>query len=233
MKKSKRNYESEILDIIKTKDWDRAKVSNDVNLYNYIRCHRDTDKNCRIVWEHIISQQRNYKSEVSEIVDTKDWDRAKNSNDRNLYGYICRHKDIDESCRIVLEHIRPRDFESEILDIIKTKDWDRAKNSNDRNLYGYICRHKNTDENCRIIWEYVTENRCYYTIKDYLQYYFEHGKPIKSNSGFYNWIINQVRRGNQCCIDIKNLIIAADTYKDPVAIETLELIKKHLKEEEG
>jgi hypothetical protein len=42
-----------------------------------------------------------------------------------------------------------------------------------------------------------------------------------------------IKKGNQCCIDIKNLIVAAETYKDPVAIETLELIKNHLKEEEG
>ena len=79
--------------------------------------------------------KKDYKSEVLEIIRTKDWDRARNINNEYLYRYILRHKDTDENCRIIWEHTRLRDFESEILDIIKTKDWNRAKWSNDKRLY--------------------------------------------------------------------------------------------------
>jgi hypothetical protein len=125
-----------------------------------------------------------------------------------------------------------RNYESEILDIVKTKDWDRARWSNDKNLYLYINNHRDTDENCKIIWEHIKAGREHHSIKRYLLYYFKHGKPTKiSNKNLCIWFTKGINRGNQCCIDIKNLIIAADTYKDQVAIETLELIKKHLEEE--
>ena len=123
------------------------------------------------------------------------------------------------------------DNKSEILDIIKTKDWDRAKKSNDRKLYLYIYHRKDTDKNCRIIWEHITiERHCSYTIKDYLLYYFKHGKP-KHNSSLCQWFNREIKKNNQSCIDIKNLIIASETYQDPVALETLELIKNHLEKE--
>ena len=174
--------------------------------------------------------KRNYKSEILDIVKTKDWDRARYSSDQNLYRYIKRHKDTDENCRIIWEHIRLRDFESEVSEIVETKDWDRAKRSNDINLYSYIFSNKDTDENCRIIWEHIKTS--HYTIKDYLQYYFKCRKP-KYGSRPYNWFFKQIKKGDQCAIDIKNLIVAADTYKDPVALETLDLIKNHLENKEG
>jgi hypothetical protein len=71
-----------------------------------------------------------------------------------------------------------------------------------------------------------------YTIKEYLQYYFEHGKPKGHNILLSQWFNREIRKGNQSCIDIKNLIVAADTYKDPVALETLDLIKNHLEKED-
>jgi len=232
MNMRKRDYKSEVLDIIRTKDWNRARNSNDRNLYQYIKRHRDTDENCKIIWEHVNTQNRNYKSEVLEIVKTKNWDRAKCSNDRNLYEYIRRNKDTDENCRIVWDHIsQPRDYKSEVLDIIKTKDWNRARQCNDVNLYQYIKRHRDTDENCMLIWKHI-KPKDFYTIKDYLLYYFENGKPAMNNV-LYRRFIREIKKGNQCCIDIKNLIIAAKDYQDTVALETLELIKKHLEEEEG
>jgi hypothetical protein len=69
-----------------------------------------------------------------------------------------------------------------------------------------------------------------YTIKDYFLYYFKYGK-LRRDSSLRQWFAREINRGNQCCIDIKNLIIASETYKDPVALETLELIKKHLEKE--
>ncbi len=225
-----RKYESEVLEIIETKDWDKAYRPNDINLYNYVRNHRDTDENCKTIWEHISQLNKDHGSEISEIIETKDWDRAKKSNDQSLYAYIFRYKDTDESCKIIWDHIKSRDYESKVLNIIKTEDWDRAKGSNDRDLYGYIHRHKDIDESCRIVWDHIKSRHC--TIKDYLLYYFKHGKLTEiSNKSLYEWFKNQVKRGNQCCIDIKNLIVAADTYQDPVALETLSLIKNHLEKE--
>ena len=224
----KRDYKSEVLDIIKTKDWDRAKVSNDKYLYNYICRHRDIDKNCKIIWEHI--RPRDYKSEVLEIIETKDWDRAKWSNDENLHNYVKYHKDIDENCKIIWEHVRRGDYKSEVIEIIRTKDWDRARYINNKYLYKYIFSHKDTDENCRTIRKHiVTEKHCPYTVKDYLLDYFKHEKL--ENRSLYQWFTKEIKNSNQSCIDVKNLIIAAETYKDPVALETLELIKNHLEKE--
>jgi hypothetical protein len=226
--KSKRNYESEILDIVKTEDWDRAKRSNK-NLYQYIYRHRDTDENCKTIWKHVRSRNNGYESEILEIIETKDWDRARGGKN-NLYRYIYRHRNMDKNCETILEHIRPRDFESEISEIIETEDWKRAYCSNNNNLYQYIKRHKDEDKNCGIIWEHITIKRhCPYTIKDYLLNYFKHGKL--ENRPLYNWFAKKIKKESQCCIDIKNLIVAADTYKDPVALETLELIKSHLEKE--
>ena len=193
-----RKYESEVLEIIETKDWDKAYRPNDINLYNYVRNHRDTDENCKTIWEHISQLNKDHGSEISEIIETKDWDRAKGFNDQSLYVYIFRYKDTDESCKIVWDHIKKIDFKSEILKIIETKDWDRAKGSNDRNLYGYIHRHKNADENCKIVWDHIKAERERYSIKDYLLYYFKHGKLTGiSNKSLYEWFKNRVKRGNQ------------------------------------
>jgi hypothetical protein len=226
-----RKYESEVLEIIETKNWDRARSSNDKSLYVYIKRHRDTDENCKIILEHIGQQSRDYESEISEIIETKNWDRARYSNDENLYKYIRRHRDTDESCMIIWEHIgqQSSNHESEISDIIRTKNWDRAWRSNDENLYNYIRRHRNTDENCKIIWEHIMSSRTNHTVEDYLLYYFKHGKPTSGN--LQTWFSNRVGRNDRPCIDIKNLIVAADTYKDPIALETLSLIKNHLEKE--
>ena len=232
--KAKKDYKSEVLDIIRTKDWNRARWSNDKNLYEYIKCHKDTDEDCKIIWEHISRQSRDYKSEISDIIRTKDWNRARNSNDGNLYKYIKCHRDTDEDCKIIWEHIsqQSRDYESEISDIIRTKDWNRARRSNDRSLYNYIRRHRDTDENCRIIWEHIAiERHCPYTIKNYLLNYFKYRKT--KNESLRSWFYLRIKKGNQCCIDIKNLIVAAENYQDPVALETLELIKNHLENKEG
>jgi len=224
-----RDFKSEVSKIVETKDWDRARPCNDKNLYTYISNHKDTDKNCRIIWEHI-NIRKDYKSEILEIVETKDWDRAKRSNDFNLYRYIYRHRNIDKNCETILEHIGFTGYKSEISEIIETEDWKRAYCSNNNNLYQYIKRHKDEDKNCGIIWEHITIKRhCPYTIKDYLLNYFKHGKL--ENRPLYNWFAKKIKKESQCCIDIKNLIVAADTYKDPVALETLELIKSHLEKE--
>jgi hypothetical protein len=175
--------------------------------------------------------KRNYKSEILEIIETKDWDRAKKSNDENLYSYVRRHKDTDENCRIISEHIGPRDVKSEILDIIETEDWSKAKKSNDRNLYLHIYRHKDTDKNCKTIWEHIKTEREHHSIKRYLLYYFKHGKPTPSSLQYY-WFLNQIKQNDKPCIDIKNLIVAAENFQDPVALETLDLIKNHLEKED-
>ncbi len=229
--KAKKDYKSEILDIIKTKDWDRAKKSNDEYLYNYIYRHRNTDEDCKIIWKHIGRQRRDYESEVLEIIRTKDWSKARPCNDNDLYAYISRHKNKDKNCKIIWEHIRPRDFKSEILEIVETKDWDRARYSNDKRLYNYIKNHKDEDKNCRIVSEHMIERHSSYTIKDYLLYYFKYGKP-KRNSSLCQWFNREIKKNNQCCIDVKNLIIAAETYQDQAALETLELIKNHLEKED-
>jgi hypothetical protein len=233
IKAETRDLKSEILEIVETKNWDRARWSNDRNLYLYIYCHRDTDKNSKTIWAHV-KLKKDHESEIPEIIRTKDWDRAKKSNDKSLYLYIRCHKDDDKNCKIIWEHIKTetRDFKSEILEIIRTKDWDRTRWSNDRNLYRYIRQYKDTDENCKAIWEHIKiEKHCPYTIKDYLSDYFKHGKPKRDNH-LRVWFYEQIRKkNNQSCIDIKNLIIAADTYKDPVALETLDLIKNHLEKE--
>ena len=227
--KTKEDNKSEILDIIKTKDWGRARSCNNKSLYNYILRHKDTDENCKIIWEHI-NIRRDCKSEVLEIIRTKDWDRAKSCNYKNLYNYIYRHRDTDENCKIIWNHIRPsRDYKSEISEIIETEDWDRARRSIDDNLYQYVKRHRDTDENCKIIWEHISKR--HYTIKDYLLYYFEHGESKRNNNLLHYWINNQIKKGDRCCIDVKNLIVAAENFQDPVALETLELIKNHLKKE--
>jgi hypothetical protein len=122
-----------------------------------------------------------------------------------------------------------RNYKSEILDIIGTKDWDRAKKSNNGNLYQYIKYHRDTNENCKTIWEHIKTEREHHSIKRYLLYYFKHGKPTSGN--LQTWFSNRVGRNDRPCIDIKNLIIAADTYQDPVALETLSLIKNHLEKE--
>jgi predicted lipoprotein with Yx(FWY)xxD motif len=234
--KAKKDYKSEVFDIVKTKDWDKARWSNDINLYYYIKRHKDTNENCRIIWEHINQQSRDFELEISEIIETKDWDRARCSNDINLYGYIKRHKDTNENCRIIWEHIsrQSKDFKTEVLEIIETKDWDRARWSNNTNLYQYVKDHKDTDENCKIIWEHIKAERKHHSIKDYLLYYFKYGKPtISNNKNLCIWFIKQINKDNQCCIDVKNLIVAAETYQDPVALETLELIKNHLEDKEG
>jgi hypothetical protein len=225
----KRNYELEIFDIIKNEDWDKAKGSNDENLYSYVRRHKD-DENCKIIWKHIKTETRDFESEVLEIIETKDWDRAKASNDRNLYDYIRCHRGTDENCKIIWDHISIRkDYKSEISEIIETEDWDRARGSNDKNLYQYIHNHKDTDKNCKTIWEHIIKKHCPYTTKDYLLNYFKHGKL--ENRSLCNWFSREINKGNQCCIDIKNLIVAANTYQDPVALETLGLIKNHLEKE--
>jgi hypothetical protein len=127
-----------------------------------------------------------------------------------------------------------KDFESEVLEIIRTKDWDRARCSKDRNLYRHIRQYNDIDKNCKIIWEHIKAERKHHSIKDYLLYYFKYGKPtISNNKNLCIWFIKQINKDNQCCIDVKNLIIAAETYQDPVALETLELIKNHLENKEG
>jgi hypothetical protein len=232
IKTETRDYESEILEIVETKDWDKARQCNDRKLYDYIHRHKDTDEDCKTILEYIGQQSRDYKSEISDIIRTKNWDRAKWSNDNNLYQYVCRHRDTDENCKTICEHIshQNKDFESEILEIVETKDWGRAKGSNDKSLYGYIYKHKDTNKDCRIIWEHIaTEKRCPYTIKDCLLDYFKYGKL--KNKSLYNWINKRIKRGNQSCIDVKNLIVAAENFQDPVALETLELIKNHLEKE--
>ena len=227
-----RDHKSEILEIIETEDWDRAKQCNDINLHQYIYRNRNTDESCRIVWEHVNQQSRDYKLEVLGIIETEDWNRARYSNDKSLYNYILAYRDTDENCKIIWEHIKPRDYKSEILEIIETKDWNRVRQCNDKYLYNYIFSYKDTDENCKIVWEHMTKKHCPYTIKDYLLYYFKHEKSTKiSNKSLYIWFIKEIKNNNRCCTDIKNLIIAANTYKDPVALETLELIKSHLEKE--
>jgi hypothetical protein len=228
--KVKKDYKSEVLEIVETKDWDRAKSSNDRNLYQYIYRNKDTDENCRIIRKHINQQGRNYKSEILDIIKAEDWDRARRSNDEYLYNYIHRHRNMDKNCETILEHIRFMGYKSEISEIVETKNWNRAKKSNNKNLYQYIKYHKDENKNCKIILEHITIKRhCSYTIKDYLQYYFKHGsKGNQLNAWFWK---QTVKKNDQCCIDIKNLIIAAETYKDQVALETLELIKKYLEKE--
>jgi hypothetical protein len=82
-----------------------------------------------------------------------------------------------------------------------------------------------------IIWEHISKR--HYTIKDYLLYYFEHGKSKRNNNLLHYWINNQIKKGDRCCIDVKNLIVAAENFQDSVALETLELIKNHLENKEG
>ena len=48
----------------------------------------------------------------------------------------------------------------------------------------------------------------------------------------YNWFFKQIKKGDQCCIDVKNLIVASENFQDPAALETLELIKNHLENKE-
>jgi hypothetical protein len=230
MSHQNRDFESEISKIIETENWDRARHCNDKSLYQYVCRYKDTNENCRIIWEHISQRSRDYESEVLEIIRTKDWDRAKGSNDRNLYLYIRCHKDTDEDCRTIWEHMshQNKDFESEVLEIIRTKDWDRARCSKDRNLYRYIRQYRDIDKNCKIIWKHI---KTHHTIKDYLQYYFEQGK-LKGHNTLSQWFNREIRKGNQSCIDVKNLIVASETYKDPVALETLGLIKNHLEKED-
>jgi hypothetical protein len=179
-------------------------------------------------------EKRNYESEILDIIKTEDWNRAKQRNDKNLYHYVYCHKDTDKNCMIIWKHIRSRNYESEISNIIRMKNWDRAKCSNDGgNLYQYIKYHKDTDESCMIIWEHmkhvVTKNHCPYTTKDYLLDYFKHGKL--ENKSLHVIVAREIRKGNQSYIDIRNLIVAAENFQDPVALETLELIKNHLEKE--
>lgn len=191
--KTKRDYKSEILDIIKNKDWSKAKKSNDKNLYQYIYRYKDTDENCRIILEHI--GPRDYESEVLDIVRTKDWGRIRRNNNKNLYGHVYRNKDTDENCRIIWEHIsqQRRDYESEILEIVRTKNWDRARAFNDFNLYRYVKYHKDTDENCRIIWKHITiERHCPYTIKNYLLNYFKYRKT--KNESLRSWFYLRIKK---------------------------------------
>ena len=234
-----KDHESEISDIIRTKNWDRARWSNDTSLYQYILYRKDTDKNCRIVWEHIRpkKEKRDYESEVSEIIETKDWNKAKRSNDRDLYSYIHRHKDTDENCRIMWEHIHiyvlhsnnNYDYESVVSEIVETKNWSRAKKN--RNIYAYIYYHKNTNKNCEIIWKHIKSKIENHSIKKYLLYYFKNKKPARNNA-LYDWFYRQIKKSDQCCIDVKNLIVASENFQDPVALETLDLIKKHLEKED-
>jgi sortase (surface protein transpeptidase) len=236
IKTETRDYKSEILNIIETEDWNRARGCNDENLYQYIVHHKDTDKNCMKVWNHIKTETRDYKSEVIEIVETKDWDKVSGIKNKSLYNYIYNYKDTDKNCMKVWNHIKTetRDYKSEVIEIVETKDWSRARGCNDKNLYGYLQRNKDIDENCRIAWNHIKTERKHHSAKDYLQYYFEHGKPTNiSNKGLYNWFFWGINNGNQCCIDIRNLIVATENFQDPVAIETLELIKNHLENKEG
>jgi hypothetical protein len=227
-----RNFKFEILDIIEGKNWDKARHCNDKNLYLYVFNHKYDDKNCMVIWNHIKVDPKDYNSMILNIIETEDWNKAKRFSDKNLYDYVRLHKDTDESCKIIWNHVKTKtkDYESEILDIIKNEDWDRANLHNNPALYYHIRNCRNKDKDCMIIWEHIKNN---YAFKDYLLYYFKHHKrpTLGPSNGLYQWFYHEFNKGNRCAIDINSLIVAADDYKDQVALETLDLIKNHLEKE--
>jgi hypothetical protein len=153
VKRRRRN--SEVSKIIKTENWDKARKASDISLYTYVCLHKDHDKDCKIIWEHIKSKDLNLKFEILDIIKKKDWDRARYSNNPSLYYYVYKHKGSDNDCRKVWDNLKRRNLMDEVINIIKTGNWDKAKRCNDVNLYNYIYRYKDIYGQCRIVWSHI------------------------------------------------------------------------------
>ena len=97
--KAKKDYESEILDIVETEDWSRARCSNSRNLYCYIQRYKDTDENCKIIWEHI-KAGREHLSIKRYLFYYFKHGKPTNISNKNLYIWFTREINKGNQCCI-------------------------------------------------------------------------------------------------------------------------------------
>lgn len=93
----KRNYKEIVKSIVETRDYDKARSKNDINVYMYVSRHRKDNSDCRVIW-HIISELRKINAKLNKILRTKNWHLADFLEDRELYNHIIFHKDHDPRC---------------------------------------------------------------------------------------------------------------------------------------
>ena len=154
-KKSK--YLSIFEDIVKRRAWNEARKCNNSNLYKAVLIHKSADPNAKIIWEHILNEEKtnNYPSILKNIVKRRAWNEARMCNNPNTYNAVIRYKDIDPNAKIIWEHIKVSKYLSIFEDIVKRRAWNEARGCNNGNLYLAVKRYKDKDPNAKIIWEHI------------------------------------------------------------------------------
>ena len=108
-------YDKIYKDIITNQNWDKAKRINNATLYDRVAKSRKTNPLAKIIWDNICTgrqgrhrdkkQKEVYNKLLKEIIDTKDWNLAKQDKNQRLYTYIYYNKDTNEYAKTVWDQI--------------------------------------------------------------------------------------------------------------------------------
>lgn len=169
IRKTEKEWSIIFKDIVDRGAFNEVSRKSNRSLYNSVIWYKDRIKYAEIIYNNLSVKRVEQKYNLKRIVDTKDWDKAKPRNNKNLYMYVVRHKEHNKYAKEIWSHIssgnthsithKRGEYDNIYKNIITNQSWDKAKRINNANLYNRIAKSRKTNPLAKIIWDHINTGR--------------------------------------------------------------------------